>query len=293
MDIKLQTFLTLCELMNYRLTAEQLNLTQPAVTKQIQSLENEYNTKLFIYDKRRLTKTDSCKLLESYAQSMRYNYNELQKAFSKESYKILRVGATKTIGDYVICDAIERYLLNSDNHISLIIDNTTRLLDMLKKNLIDFAIVEGIFPKKNYDFRLLKNENFIGICSASHPFCGKTIPLADIFSQSVIVREKGSGTRNIFERELSANGYSIDTFAHISEISSFKLICRLVSAGIGISFVYEAVYKSFPQLGCFNISEFSPTHEYNTVFLKNTKASQLADSFLTQCHLDAVDNQNT
>ena len=50
MDTKLQTFLTLCRLMNYRLTAEELHLTQPAVTKQIQSLEQIYQTKLFIYE---------------------------------------------------------------------------------------------------------------------------------------------------------------------------------------------------------------------------------------------------
>lgn len=50
MFTKLETFLVLCKTMNYRITAEQLHLTQPGVTKQIQYLENMYNTKLFIYE---------------------------------------------------------------------------------------------------------------------------------------------------------------------------------------------------------------------------------------------------
>ena len=52
MDAKLETFLTLCRVMNYRVAAEELHLTQPAVTKQIQSLEQQYGVKLFRYDGR-------------------------------------------------------------------------------------------------------------------------------------------------------------------------------------------------------------------------------------------------
>lgn len=54
MDQKLLTFLTLCRTMNYRRAADALHLTQPAVTKQIQSLESQYGVKLFSYDERKL-----------------------------------------------------------------------------------------------------------------------------------------------------------------------------------------------------------------------------------------------
>ena len=57
MDTKLQTFLMLCQTMNYRLAAERLHLSQPAVTKQIQALEQLLHTKLFIYDGHTLHKT--------------------------------------------------------------------------------------------------------------------------------------------------------------------------------------------------------------------------------------------
>ena len=65
MDPKLHTFLVLCQTMNYRVAAEQLHLSQPAVTKQIQSLEQSLQTKLFYYDGHNLHKTEKCLLLES------------------------------------------------------------------------------------------------------------------------------------------------------------------------------------------------------------------------------------
>ena len=72
LNFKLDTFLALCELRNYTKTAEQLHMTQPAVTQHIQYLEKYYNAKLFYYDERkRLHLTDYGKLLRAYAQTVK------------------------------------------------------------------------------------------------------------------------------------------------------------------------------------------------------------------------------
>ena len=80
MERKLETFLTLCETLNYRRAAERLHLTQPAVTKQIQALEAEYGAVLFRYDGRRLHKTSKGELLELHAIAQRYNHQKLLQA---------------------------------------------------------------------------------------------------------------------------------------------------------------------------------------------------------------------
>ena len=85
MDQKLHTFLTLCQTMNYRLAAEHLHLSQPAVTKQIQSLEQMLQTKLFHYDGHSLHKTEACLLLERYAISQQYQFEELQLALAEKN----------------------------------------------------------------------------------------------------------------------------------------------------------------------------------------------------------------
>ena len=177
MDSKLHTFLILCQTMNYRLAAERLHLSQPAVTKQIQSLEQALGTKLFCYDGHTLRKTESCLLLERYAISMQYQFEELQLAMAEKERSSLRIGATKTIGDYVLIDAIRDYLRDPGHELSLVVDNTKHLLQMLDENQLDFAIIEGTFSKTKYDSYLLRMEPFVGICAREHPLCGKHVPV--------------------------------------------------------------------------------------------------------------------
>ena len=164
MDPKLHTFLVLCQTMNYRLAAERLHLSQPAVTKQIQSLEQSLHTKLFYYDGHNLHKTEKCLLLERYAVSQQYQFEELQLAIADKERLTLRIGATKTIGDYVLIDAIENYLKDPHHELSLVVDNTMHLLQMLDENQLDFAVIEGTFSKTKYDSYLLQMEPFVGIC---------------------------------------------------------------------------------------------------------------------------------
>ena len=102
MDQRLETFLTLCATMNYRKAAERLHLTQPTVTKQIQALEALYGVRLFTYDSRKLRKTPQGETLETYAISQRYQDEELRCALSAQEKTRLRIGATKSIGDYIL-----------------------------------------------------------------------------------------------------------------------------------------------------------------------------------------------
>lgn len=106
MDQRLETFLTVCATMNYRKAAEQLHLTQPAVTKQIQALEALYGVRLFTYDSRKLRKTPQGETLEIYAISQRYQDEELRRALKRQEKTSLRIGATKSIGDYILLPQI-------------------------------------------------------------------------------------------------------------------------------------------------------------------------------------------
>lgn len=287
MDARYETFLTLCRFMNYRKTAQELHLTQPAVTRQIQSLEEEFGTKLFLYDHRKLSRTPSSGTLESYIQAARHNYNSLREDLKPGLMRTIRVGATKTIGDYLIPDAVEEYLSSGDRNIELVIDNTELLLTMLCDGRLDFALVEGNFEKERYSYRLLQNEGFTGICSSAHRFAGKKVQLPELFSESLIIREKGSGTRDIFERELAGRGYSFGAFARCIEISSFSLISRLVAGGIGVSFTYQSVVKEREDIAHFSVEGFARSHEFNTVWLKNAKLPKEGGLFLEQINRTA------
>lgn len=280
MDARYETFLTLCKLMNYRKTAESMHLTQPAVTRQIQSLEAEFKTKLFLYDRHKLSRTPAADVLENYIISLRQNYAHLQKDMTVGIRRSIRMGATKTIGDYVIPDAVQQFLTDENHNLSLEINNTEVLLHKLRESELDFAIVEGIFAKDQYASRLLKQEEFTGICPKDHRFAGQVIPLDELFPENVIIREKGSGTRDLLERELFKNGYRAEQFRRCTEISSFHVITKLVSEGIGISFVYRAVVENRPDIALFQVSGFEKLHEFNIVWLKNTAIPKTGEDFL-------------
>lgn len=280
MEQKLETFLVLCRTLHYGRAAEQLHLSQPAVSKHIQALESQYGVQLFSYTGRRLTKTRQGEILEQYAESLQYNEERLLEQLRKEPRRILRVGATKSIGDYVLLPYIQRFLSQPQNRIELLVDNTAHLLELLKQGKLDFVVSEGIFDRQHYDWMLFRNEPYVGICSKNHPFAGKIIPVSELFTERVILREKGSGTREILERALLAEGYDADAFAEQICISSFEIIKTLVSDGGGISFLYEAVVKNDERLGRFLCPPLTGTHEFNVIFLKNTDAGRTAGHFL-------------
>ena len=284
MDQKLQTFLTLCQTMNYRIAAEKLHLSQPAVTKQIQSLERTLHTKLFVYDGHTLHKTEKCLLLERYAISMQYQFEELQLAITDRERLKLRVGATKTIGDYVLIDAIKEYLISPDHELSLVVDNTKNLLQMLDENRLDFAIIEGRFSKTKYDHYLMRMEPFVGICAKNSPLCGKNVTINELLSETIIVREEGSGTRRIFEERLVEAGYELSDFSRQVSISSFVSIKALVQSGIGISFLYHSVIANDPLIGTFSVKPLTNPHPFHVVYTRNTNAKSYSEQFLLSSH---------
>lgn len=286
MDRKLITFLSLCKTMNYRASAEALHLTQPAITKQIQSLEAEYGIKLFTYDGRKLALTEYGKILMDYARSFEYNFNEMQSSLDKQKKKLhLRIGATKTIGDYVICSDIMKYLHDPTHELTLIVDNTEQLLKRINDSELDFAFIEGAFSKSKYHYNLLRREPFVGIRAKMSPTENRPAApykIEDLFHETIIVREKGSGTRELFERDLAELGYELSDFARVVELSSFHLICQAVAIGLGITFLYHSVIKDRPGFTMFSVDGICGEHEFNVVSLKNTSVHLIVERFLSE-----------
>ncbi|MCC8137513.1 MAG: LysR family transcriptional regulator [Clostridiales bacterium] len=288
LDYRMETFLTLCECGSYRRTAEILHLTQPAVTQQIHHLEEEYGCKLFSYANRRLEKTEAAATLETYARAVRYQDQMLREKIQKKSnVHALRVGATKTIGDYFLTDYIHRFLDNPENSLDFLVDNTEHLLRELEEDCLDFAVVEGFFDKERFDSILLRKEPFVGICRRDHPFAGKNVSMDELLSETIIHREDGSGTRAILEQELLGYNESLNRFRHRICISSFKIILDLVREGYGISFVYDVLAEGDPQLAKFRLQDDRIVREFNIVYLKYADMKEKIEWFF------GADSQNS
>lgn len=282
LDHRIDTFLTVCQVMNYREAAQLLHITQPAVTQHIQFLEKEYGCRLFLYENRRLEKTREAVLLEEHIRSVRQREQFLRQNLSGSGLRELKIGATKTIGDYVINEQVRRCLMQDETALTLIVDNTEHLLKLLEQNQLDFAIIEGYFDKKHFDSRLFRREPFVGICRKDHPFANREISIEELLQETIIHREEGSGTRAILEEKLQGYNESLLRFRRHICISSFKLILDLVKDGCGVSFVYEILADSHPDIATFRLSGEPIIREFNIVTLKYSDMSEKIAWFLEE-----------
>ena len=271
-DYRLNTFLVLCEELNYTQTAKKLHITQPNVSQHIKYLEEYYNVELFKYKNRKLTMTKDAKKLNSLIIRLKSDSKKIEHIMEeKEEEKInLNFGATLTIGEYIMPEIIKNLDLNKYK-ISMRVENTEALLYKLENSIIDFAMIEGHFDKSKYDTFLFSKEKFIGIGSYENQ---KNYKLEDLLSHRLIIREKGSGTREVFEHILFDNNLSTGSFKDIVEIGNMNGIQKLVSENIGISFLYERATKEFMEkklIRELNIENLNIYREFNFVILKNNK----------------------
>lgn len=279
LDYRMLTFLKLCETMNYREAAEHLHITQPAVTQHIHYLEKAYGCQLFSYNGRTLTKTHAAVLLERYCRSALYEQHAVQTAMTTLSVRRdFRIGATKTIGDFLIPEQIARLLRSGRYNLSVLVDNTEHLLHLLEHNQLDLALIEGFFDKSAYGHQLFRRERFVGICCKGHPFARKSVFFQQLQDETLILRESGSGSRAVLEQILHEENFSLDSFPYTCCISSIQITRQMVAAGLGVSFVYEAAGDS-PDLETFTLRGADITREMNYVYLKGTSGSHWIDAF--------------
>lgn len=278
-DSRIETFLTLCRVMNYRKTAELLNMTQPAVTQHIHYLENAYGCKLFVYDRKTLRKTEAAEEFKRYAENVLYQEKKLRMQLHAPAGCQLSIGATKTIGEYVIGEHVSNFLRDASNRISVNVDNTEHLLCMLSNGEIDFALIEGFFDRKQFASRLYQREAFVGLCGREHRFAGRELLLDEIWDENIILREEGSGTRNIARQLLAGCSHSFSEFKRITTISNFGLMTRLLERGEGITFAYRAIREGNHRLAEFSIRGWNAEHEFNYVYLDTPFSRQAVEYF--------------
>lgn len=291
-DFRLKTFLTLCKVLNYTKTAELLHITQPAVSQHIKHLETEYGVKLFEYHNKNLTLTEAGTILYDFVSGIDSSSHRVRQmiSLSKAEHLPLNFGTTLTIGEYtmptILSALIKKY---PEIHINMEVGNTQALLSKLENGDIDFALLEGHFDKTKYHTIMFSKESFIGICSPENPLARDKVSFQDLFQERLIVRESGSGSREIFEQILYEHNITMGSFPQQLKIGNINVIKDLVMENLGITFLYEkAVEQELTKgdLSKINIKDINVEREYNFVFLKhNLHGKEFTDWFDLFHHL--------
>lgn len=287
LDFRTETFLTVCQTMNFTAAARQLNITQPAVSQHIHFLEEQYHTSLFIYQNKQLFLTRSGEILRRHLLTMKNDEKAVMEELKNNitGIETLSIGVTMTIGEYAIVDKLAGFLIqHPEINIHLHYGNTLQLLKLLNSGQISMAIVEGNYPKEYYSHKKYSTEDYIAVCAASHHFMtDHHYTMNDLVHERLLVREEGSGTRNILEQSLMTHGLHISDFIHYIEIENMHTIIGLLKRDCGISFLYKIAVEKELHSGILkeiSLDDFKMQHDFDIIWEKH---SVYSDKYLSIC----------
>ena len=272
LDHRIETFLAVCETMNFTRAAEKLRLTQPAVSQHIRWLEERYRARLFCYQGKRLSLTSAGEVLQSTALTMEHDAAYLRKKIlhAGERPPAPVFGATLTVADFALPRHLSQWLRQDGQRtLRMVVGNTSELLAMLDAGEIDFALVEGYVPHKAYTSRLFSREEYIAVCGPDFPLPQGPLALKNLLACRLILREEGSGTRSVLEKHLEARGLSVGDFALRVEAGSLHAIKELAADGCGITFLYRRAARRELEEGrlrALSLTDLQICHEFRLVF---------------------------
>jgi DNA-binding transcriptional LysR family regulator len=287
-DFRIKTFLAVTEAGNLSRAAERLGLTQPAVSQHLKHLEDRFGVPLLVCRSRSVTLTEAGELLRRYAAAAEADGARTE-ALMRERGRAapLRFGATRTIGEYVLPDRIGAYLAEDpEAELRFRVDNTDALLAALRRGEIDFAFIEGIIDRDEFETRLFLRDAFIPVCAGGDELADGPVRFDRLLARRLIVREAGSGSRLLLERALEADNRRIDHFFRTLEVGNIEAIKRLVSAGTGIAFLYrQSVERELAAgtLARIDLESFDVSHDYSFVFLRGGLYAERYLAFLDFC----------
>lgn len=245
LDHKVYTLLKVAECDSFVAAAEQLNLTQPAVSQHIKALEEELGVTIFERGKGKLILTKQGDRVIKCAKKMRGLYSGLRQDISDENSLIthLTIGVTHTAESNPIAEASANYCSkNPGVNIKMITDTIKNLYTMLKTYEIDLAIVEGRTHESGIRYLLMDTDYLVLAVSPDHPFAKKSmVTLGELKKERMILRLPNSGTRNLFMAHLESNNMSINDFNVILEVDNIATIKDLIRRDFGVSILAKSV----------------------------------------------------
>ncbi|KRD57731.1 transcriptional regulator [Flavobacterium sp. Root935] len=211
MDFRLKVFYTVALRLNFTKAATELYITQPAVSKHIQELEETYKTKLFERNGSKIALTPAGKTLLKYTKSIFDIYREIDfemSSFNKERQGLLRLGASTTISQYIISPILASFhQKQKDIKVNLLNGNTEQIENALINKEIEIGIVEGQSKNQTIKYIPFLKDELVLVCNSKNPLVKQNeISVNDLKSMKFITRERGSGTLEVIEFALKKAG---------------------------------------------------------------------------------------
>lgn len=213
-DFRLQVFHTVATRLNFTRAAEELYISQPAVTKHIHEIEHHFKLKLFERNGTRIKLTSAGQTLLEHTNRLFELYSQLEfdmNVFTAQHRGTLRIGASTTVAQYVLPQVLASFHEKFDGiKTSLVINNTVQIEQALSASSIDVGIVEGRSRSSAFRYTEFIKDELVLVARASHPVARSGIlKVQDLPSVPLLLREPGSGTLEVIAHELKPFGIKL------------------------------------------------------------------------------------
>ena len=287
-NFRLVVFRAVAEQCSFRNAAEELYLTQPAVSFQIKALEEDIGVQLFDRTGAHIALTEAGKVLLDYsrqANALLVQAEHEIAALSGDHAGQLALGASTTIAQYVLPRLLGIFTREHPRiHPTMISGNTEQIVEAIEVQKIALGLIEG--PARS---RTVKSEPFLEdelllIVPAAHEWAElESISCAEIGSAPLLMRERGSGTRRVVEMALERQGLRQNSLRIVMELDSTEAIKSAVEAGLGVGFVSRWAMAKDLRLGThFKIVEVAGLRikrDFSVAYSSGVEPHGLADEF--------------
>jgi DNA-binding transcriptional LysR family regulator len=282
---KFYVFLKTAEKLSFTKAAEVLFMTQPAVTKHIHKLEQELGVKLFKRTGHKIKLTTAGQILLKHAKKIEHNYNQLTFDLGQLADEVkgqIKIGASTTIAQYVLPGILSKFNQKyPELKITVLNGNSEQIEQLLLNETIDLGIIEGQTKRKGIQYQSFLNDDIV-LVARPEVIAEKNITLDVLKTSPLIMRESGSGTRDVIAHYLNLKGYYFKDFNIVMEYGSTEGIKNYLLQSKALAFLSRHSIQTELDKGLLNIVKLQnfKIHRIFNFIYTDGQQNPLVDKFI-------------
>jgi len=287
-DHKLRVFCSVAETRSSSKASKAMYLTQPAISLQVRALEEQLGTKLFRRSNKAVSLTETGEILYRHAKKILAAYAAIEKEINEATGLVkgkLLSGASTTLATYYLPNIIVEF---KKRYPDILVDfergNTQNIVESILKARIDLGLVEGEVRDQRLVVEKMDSDELLLVVHSKHPWADRhDISIHEIIDQAFIMREEGSGTRQVIENTLKKAGISSEQLNIVMYLGSTEAIKTAVENGLGVSILSGwAVERElrFKVLKALSFKDIRFQRDFSLIYQKKAFHTQPAEKFM-------------
>ena len=290
-DFRLKVFDTVAKRLNFTKAANELNITQPAVTKHIKEIELNLNIKLFERNGTKIKLTKAGEILLKYTEEIFSVYQKMEFEIGQLQEKqkgTLRLGASTTIAQYVLPPILAEFRKRfPEIQLSLVIQNSEKIEDLLANHKIDVGLIEAQIKNRTFHYFPFMKDEIVLVSRQKHSISTKNnIKLDDLKHIPLVFREPGSGTLETIDLALKSNNLKLNELNIEIQLGSTESIKSYVLHSDALAFlsIHSILHELKNQtLTVIDIRNLDVEREFNFI-IPEGEQSKLVNLFIEFCN---------